>query len=133
MVYVASYPTDLVGIVRSAHENGLRTKLFGGTMVGLQYGALKTQLGSQLNNIIVHDFYVPEPTLQFPSIESFLKRYQAMAVSGGMDQLGFFRPAICLCEISRFSGKQYKRPVASITQSSANFSVRRLSIPSSAM
>jgi branched-chain amino acid transport system substrate-binding protein len=92
VVYVASYPTDSVGIVRSAHENRLRTKLFGGTMVGLQYGALKTQLGSQLNNIIVHDFYVPEPTLQFPGIESFLKRYQARAVSGGMDQLGFFVP-----------------------------------------
>ena len=61
-------------------------------MVGLQYGALKTQLGAQLNNIVVHDFYVPEPTLHFPGIEEFLKRYQAKAAAGEMDRLGFFVP-----------------------------------------
>jgi branched-chain amino acid transport system substrate-binding protein len=61
-------------------------------MVGLQYGALKTQLGAQLNNIVVHDFYVPEPTLDYSGIEEFLKRYQARAASGGMDQLGYFVP-----------------------------------------
>jgi branched-chain amino acid transport system substrate-binding protein len=92
LVYVASYPTDSVGIVRAANEVRLKTKLFGGAMVGLQYGALKTQLGSQLNNIIVHDFYVPEPTLRFPGIEEFLKRYQAKVSGGGMDPLGFFVP-----------------------------------------
>ena len=92
LVYVASYPTDSAGIVRAANEIRLRTKLFGGAMVGLQFGALKTQLGGQLNNIIVHDFYVPEPTLQFPGIEAFLKRYQAMVVGAGMDPLGYFVP-----------------------------------------
>ena len=92
VVYVASYPTDSVGIVRAANEIRLRTKLFGGGMVGLQYGALKTQLGAQLNNIVVHDFYVPEPTLHFAGIEEFLKRYQVKAASGGMDQLGHFVP-----------------------------------------
>ena len=91
-VYVASYPADSVGIVRAANEIRLNTKLFGGSMVGLQYGALKTQLGAQLNNIVVHDFYVPEPTLHFPGIEEFLKRYQAKAAAGEMDQLGFFVP-----------------------------------------
>jgi branched-chain amino acid transport system substrate-binding protein len=91
-VYVASYPADSVGIVRAANEVRLKTKLFGGSMVGLQYGALKTLLGTQLNNIVVHDFYVPEPTLHFPGIEEFLKRYQAIAAAGEMDQLGFFVP-----------------------------------------
>jgi branched-chain amino acid transport system substrate-binding protein len=91
-VYVASYPADSVGIVRAANEIRLNTKLFGGSMVGLQYGALKTQLGAQLNNIVVHDFYVPEPTLHFPGIAEFLKRYQAKAAAGEMDQLGFFVP-----------------------------------------
>jgi branched-chain amino acid transport system substrate-binding protein len=91
-VYVASYPPDSVGIVRAASEIGLKTKLFGGGMVGLQYGALKTQLGAQLNNIVVHDFYVPEPTIHFPGIVEFLKRYQGKAASGGMDPLGYFVP-----------------------------------------
>jgi len=91
-VYVASYPPDSVGIVRAASEIGLKAKLFGGAMVGLQYGALKTQLGALLNNIVVHDFYVPEPTLQFPGIEEFLKRYQTKVVGAGMDPLGYFVP-----------------------------------------
>ena len=33
-VYVASYPTESVGMVRAANEIGLKTKLFGGGMVG---------------------------------------------------------------------------------------------------
>jgi branched-chain amino acid transport system substrate-binding protein len=91
-IYVASYPTDTVGIVRAAHEIGLKTKLFGGGMVGLQYAALKTQLGELLNKIVDYDFYVPEPTVPFAGIGDFLKRYQEKAAAGGMDALGFFVP-----------------------------------------
>ena len=91
-VYVASYPTDTVGIVRAAHEIGLKTKLFGGGMVGLQYAALKTQLGGLLNKIVDYDFYVPEPTVPFAGITDFLKRYQEKAAAGGMDALGYFVP-----------------------------------------
>jgi branched-chain amino acid transport system substrate-binding protein len=91
-VYVASYPTDTVGIVRAANEIGLKTKLFGGGMVGPQYAALKTQLGGLLNKIVDYDFYVPEPTVPFPGIADFLKRYQEKATVGGMDALGYFVP-----------------------------------------
>jgi branched-chain amino acid transport system substrate-binding protein len=92
VVYVASYPTDSVGIVRAAHEIGLKTRMFGGGMVGLQYAALKTQLGELLNRTVNYDFYVPEPTVPFPGIADFLKRYQEKATAGGMDALGFFVP-----------------------------------------
>jgi branched-chain amino acid transport system substrate-binding protein len=78
-VYIASPPTESVGIVRAANEIGLKTKLFGGGMVGLQYAAIKTQLGELLNKIVDYDFYVPEPTVPFKGIESFLARYQAKA------------------------------------------------------
>jgi branched-chain amino acid transport system substrate-binding protein len=91
-VYVASYPTESVGIVRAANETGLKTKLFGGGMVGLQYAALKTQLGELLNKIVDYDFYVPEPTVPFKGIDSFLARYQAKAASIGADLLGYFIP-----------------------------------------
>jgi branched-chain amino acid transport system substrate-binding protein len=91
-VYVASYPTDTVGIVRAANEIGLKTKMFGGGMVGPQYAALKAQLGGLLNKIVDYDFYVPEPTVPFPGIADFLKRYQEKATAGGMDALGYFVP-----------------------------------------
>ena len=45
---VCSYPPDTVGIVRAAHEVGLKAKLFGGGMVGLQSTAIKVQLGPLL-------------------------------------------------------------------------------------
>jgi branched-chain amino acid transport system substrate-binding protein len=92
IVYVASYPQESVGIVRAASEVGLKTKLFGGGLVGVQYGTLKTQLGPLLNGVVVYDFYVPEPTLKFPGIEAFLARYQAKASGAGVDLLGYFVP-----------------------------------------
>jgi branched-chain amino acid transport system substrate-binding protein len=91
-VYVASYPTETVGFVRAANEIGLKTKLFGGGMVGLQYAAIKAQLGELLNKIVDYDFYVPEPTVPFKGIDSFLARYQAKAPSIGADLLGYFIP-----------------------------------------
>jgi branched-chain amino acid transport system substrate-binding protein len=92
VIYVASYPQESVGIVRAANEVGLKAKLFGGGLVGVQYGTLKTQLGPLLNGIVVYDFYVPEPTLKFPGIEAFLARYQAKASGAGVDLLGYFVP-----------------------------------------
>jgi len=91
-IYVASYPTDTVGIVHAAHEIGLKVKMFGGGMVGTQYASLKTQLGEQLNKIVNYDFYVPEPTVPFPGISEFLTRYQSLVAGGGTDALGYFIP-----------------------------------------
>ena len=41
------------------HEVGLKTKLFGGGMVGLQSTAIKMQLGPLLNGIVDYDFWLP--------------------------------------------------------------------------
>src|SRR6516162_8208233 len=41
LVLVCSYPPDTVGMIRAANEVGLKTKLFGGGMVGLQSTAIK--------------------------------------------------------------------------------------------
>jgi branched-chain amino acid transport system substrate-binding protein len=92
VVFVASYPPDSNGMVLAAHEVGLRPKLFGGGMVGLQFAAFLTKLGPKLNGIVNYDFWVPEPTLKFPGIEDFLKKYQAQAEKGGVDPLGHYLP-----------------------------------------
>src|SRR5216110_3600148 len=44
IVFVASYPPDSAGMVRAANEVGLKTRIFGGGLVGPQFAALKTQL-----------------------------------------------------------------------------------------
>ncbi|HEY7364113.1 MAG TPA: amino acid ABC transporter substrate-binding protein [Methylomirabilota bacterium] len=92
VVFVASYPPDSVGMVLAAHEVQLRPKMFGGGMVGLQFAAFLTKLGPKLNGIVNYDFWVPEPSLKFPGIEEFLKRYQARAAKEGVDPLGHYLP-----------------------------------------
>ncbi len=92
VVFVASYPPDSAGMVRAANELGLKTKLFGGGMVGLQFATLQTSLGPLLNGIVNYDFWVPEPTLDFPGIQEFLTKYQERAAGQGVDPLGHYLP-----------------------------------------
>jgi branched-chain amino acid transport system substrate-binding protein len=92
VVFVGSYPPDSAGMVRAANELGLQTKLFGGGMVGLQYASLLTSLGPMLNGIVNYDFWVPEPTLEFPGIQQFLAKYEQRAAGQGVDPLGHYLP-----------------------------------------
>ncbi len=99
IVYVASYPPDSVGMVRAAHESGLKTRMFGGGMIGLAFAPIKQQLGPLLNGIVAYDVYVPEPTMKFPGIEEFLRRYSERAKSEGVDPLGFYLPPFAYAEL----------------------------------
>jgi branched-chain amino acid transport system substrate-binding protein len=92
VIYVASYPADTAGILRAVTEMGLATRLFGGSLVGLQTAAMKTQLGPLLNGIVLGEEWVPAPTMQFPGVMEFLKIYQSKAQSEGVDPLGVFLP-----------------------------------------
>jgi branched-chain amino acid transport system substrate-binding protein len=89
-VFVASYPLDSVGMVRAASEIGLKTKLFGGGMVGLQATAIKLQLGPLLNGVVNYDFWLPAKTMEFPGVAEFLTKYQAKAADAGVDPLGYY-------------------------------------------
>ena len=92
MIYVGSYPPGSVGLVKSAKELGLKAKMFGGGMVGLQFAAIQKNLGPMLNGIVNYDFWVPEPTLKFQGVEAFLKKYQEKAKGKGVDPLGHYLP-----------------------------------------
>jgi branched-chain amino acid transport system substrate-binding protein len=92
VVLLASYPPDSVGMVRAATEVGLKARLFGGAMVGMQYASLITQLSEKLNRVVNYHFFVPSPKMNFPGIEAFLAKYQARAKDAGVDPLGFYQP-----------------------------------------
>jgi branched-chain amino acid transport system substrate-binding protein len=92
LVFVASYPLDSVGLVRAATEVGLKTQMFGGGMVGLQYATFLQQLADKVDRVVNYHLYVPAPTMSFPGIEEFLKVYQARAPEQGTDPLGFYQP-----------------------------------------
>jgi branched-chain amino acid transport system substrate-binding protein len=99
LLFIASYPTDSVGMVNSIHEIGFNARLVGGGMIGLQFAAFKQKLGPLLNNIVCYDLYVPEPTMKFPGIEDFLVRYRARAAQAGVDPLGIYIPPFAYSEV----------------------------------
>jgi branched-chain amino acid transport system substrate-binding protein len=105
-----SYPPDAVGMVRAANEVGLKTKLFGGGLVGLQYASIKQQLGPLLNGIVNYDFWEPAKTLNFPGVDEFLKKYQARAGAEGVDPLGYYLPpfAYANCQVLEQAVKETK-------------------------
>jgi branched-chain amino acid transport system substrate-binding protein len=92
IVFVASYPPDSVGMVRAVNEVGYKPRMFGGAMIGLQFTPIKTQFGPLLNGIVINENYVPEPTMKFPGVDAFLKRYQERAPAAGVDPLGYWSP-----------------------------------------
>jgi branched-chain amino acid transport system substrate-binding protein len=92
MVFIASYPPGSAGMLRAATELGLKTRFFGGGMVGLQFTAVKQQFGPKLNGVVDYDWWIPAPTMQFSGILDFLKKYQAKAAAEGVDPLGWYLP-----------------------------------------
>ena len=92
LVFVGSYPPGSVGLVKAANELSLKAKMFGGSMVGLQFAVIQKNLGPMLNGIVNYDFWVPEPTLDFPGVQAFLKKYQEKAKGKGVDPLGHYLP-----------------------------------------
>jgi branched-chain amino acid transport system substrate-binding protein len=92
ILFAASYPAESVGIVRAINEIGYKPQMFGGAMIGLQFTAIKAQLGPLLNGVVINETFVPEPTMKFPGVDAFLKRYQERAPSAGVDPLGYWSP-----------------------------------------
>jgi branched-chain amino acid transport system substrate-binding protein len=99
LVYVGSYPTDTVGIVRAVGEVGLKTRMFGGGMVGLQSTSIKMQLGPLLNGIEDYDFWQPVKTYATPEAMDFLAKYQAKAGASGVDSLGYYLPPFAYADM----------------------------------
>ena len=89
LVVVCSYPLSSVGMLLSANELGLKPKMFGGAMVGLQATAIKSKLKSHLNGVVNYDNWVPSPKMMAPAAD-FFKKYQAHAPGLGIDPLGYY-------------------------------------------
>jgi branched-chain amino acid transport system substrate-binding protein len=94
IVYVAAYPQDSVGIVRSANEIDLAPKMFGGTLIGLLVTPIKMQLGPLLNGIVNNEAFVPAPAFTFPGTLEVLAKYQAIARDQGIDPMGWVFPPL---------------------------------------
>jgi branched-chain amino acid transport system substrate-binding protein len=92
IVYVASYPPDSAGILRAVNEIGIgdSVKLFGGGMVGLQFGPVMENLGSLLNGVVNFNTWLPEPAMYFDGTRAFFETYSKRAVEAKVDPLGYY-------------------------------------------
>jgi len=92
VVYVASYPPDSAGILRAVNEIGIgdNVKIFGGGMVGLQFGAVMENLGSLLNGVVNYNSWLPEPSMYYDGTKAFFETYAKRAVEAKVDPLGYY-------------------------------------------
>ncbi len=92
IVYVASYPPDSAGILRAVNEIGIGddVKLFGGGMVGLQFGTVMENLGSLLNGVVNYNTWLPEPKMYNEGTKAFFEAYTKRAVAAKVDPLGYY-------------------------------------------
>jgi branched-chain amino acid transport system substrate-binding protein len=92
IVYVASYPPDSAGILRAVNEIGIgdNVKLFGGGMVGLQFGTVMENLGSLLNGVVNYNTWLPEPAMYHEGTKAFFESYTKRAVEAKVDPLGYY-------------------------------------------
>ena len=94
LVFVAGYPPDSSGMLRAALEGGLKTRMFGGGMVGLQYAVFKQQFGEGLNGVVNYETYIPAATTDFPGIKDFIAEYRKRAAGAQVDMLGHYVPPL---------------------------------------
>jgi branched-chain amino acid transport system substrate-binding protein len=90
LIYVCAYPPDTVGVIRAASEINLKTRMFGGALVGIFATSIKMQLGPLLNGIVFNENFVPSPKiLSTPGLPEVLAKYQATAPELKIDPIGY--------------------------------------------
>src|SRR5712675_3798883 len=111
IVYVASYPQESAGILRAVNEIGIgdNVKVFGGGMVGLQFGAVMENLGSLLNGVVNYNTWLPEPSMYNEGTKAFFDTYTKRAVEAKVDPLGYY-----LAPFGYASGQMIEQAIKSV-------------------
>jgi len=90
VLFLCSYLSDSIGLVRGLHQVGLRPAVVGGAMIGPQSSTVQTALGPLLNGIVNYEYWIPVPKMMFPGVEDLMMRYQARAAAEDADALGYY-------------------------------------------
>ena len=90
ILFICSYVSDSVGLIRSINKEGLQAKLVGGAMIGPQNGSVKLELGPLLNGLVNYEYWLPVENLMYPGVQEMIEKYQARAQQEGTDPLGYY-------------------------------------------
>src|SRR5450631_2055414 len=58
ILFMCSYVSDSVGLIRAINQEGLQGRLVGGAMIGPQNGSVKLELGPLLNGIVNYEYWL---------------------------------------------------------------------------
>jgi branched-chain amino acid transport system substrate-binding protein len=90
IVAIGTQPGQSIAIVRAINEVGLKAKIVGGSMTGLQTTDAEGLLGEQLNGFVNFNVWLPAQKMQYPGVMDFVKRYQERAPAAGVDPIGYY-------------------------------------------
>ncbi len=90
ILFMCSYVSDSVGLIRAINQEDLQVKLAGGAMIGPQNGSVKLELGPLLNGLVNYEYWLPVEKLMFPGVKEMIGKYQARAQQEGTDPLGYY-------------------------------------------
>ena len=90
ILFLCSYLTDSVGLVRAMAEAGIEPKLLGGAMIGPQSSSVQEQLGPLLNGLVNYEYWLPTAAMAFPGVENLIATYQERAKGTQADALGYY-------------------------------------------
>jgi branched-chain amino acid transport system substrate-binding protein len=90
VLFLCSYLTDSVGLVRALAGMSIDPKLVGGAMIGPQSSFVQTQLGPLLNGLVNYEYWLPTTTMDFPGVASMVAGYQRRARGTPADSLGYY-------------------------------------------
>lgn len=99
LLFLCSYLSDSIGLVRAIHAHPFRPKMVGASMIGPQNAAVKTALGPLLNGFINYEYWAPVPKMMFPGVREFLAAYQAGASAAGVDLLGHYMAPLAYAQM----------------------------------
>jgi branched-chain amino acid transport system substrate-binding protein len=90
ILFLCSYLSDSIGLVRAINEVGLEPKLVGGAMIGPQSSVVQNALGPLLNGVVNYEYWLPVPKMLVPGVIELIERYQARAAAQCADALGYY-------------------------------------------
>jgi branched-chain amino acid transport system substrate-binding protein len=90
LLFLCSYLSDSIDLVRAINEHSFRPKMVGAAMIGPQNTLVKKTLGPLLNGFVNYEYWVRVPKMMYPGVEQLMDTYQSMAISQGVDELGHY-------------------------------------------
>ncbi|RYD23126.1 MAG: branched-chain amino acid ABC transporter substrate-binding protein [Verrucomicrobiaceae bacterium] len=90
LLFICSYLSDSIALVRAINEWDYAPKMIGASMIGPQSASVKTILGPLLNGIVNYEYWLPVSKMMFEGVKDLMEEYQSRAASAGVDPLGYY-------------------------------------------